>query len=94
MEKALGQVLAEPGIREQIQGTPLESVAYPETPLKKLVAECIDEPVEIVEANPVYVTSVSLVPLGLLGRLLVFRGSDGGLKAFPVPFAFDMEGRT
>jgi hypothetical protein len=95
MEKALHQVRAEPGTREMVRGTPLESVMYPHAyRLKQLVAEYVEEPVEIVEVNPVFVTSVSMVPLGLLGRLLVFRASDGGLKAVPVPFGFDMEGRT
>lgn len=61
------------------------------TQLQELIAERVSEPVQIIEADPVFVTTVSLAPLGRLGHLIIFKDLNGALKALPISFAFDME---
>lgn len=41
--------------------------------------------VEIIEPHPVCAGKVSLVPLGVLGWVFIFKDSEGRLKGIPVP---------
>ena len=46
--------------------------------------------VEIIEPHPVCVSGVSLVPLGVLGWVFVFKDSKGGLKGIPIPLGIGL----
>jgi hypothetical protein len=47
--------------------------------------------VEIIEPHPICVDGISLVPIGVLGWVFVFKDSENKLKAIPIPLGLGIK---